>query len=104
MTTVDIKLRISDEVLEYLQREAGDRQVSLDTVVSAVLEDYFDDPAEETILASLKRSMEQVLAGDFRPAHDVLDELEREAGDDADIIFRLKPRKTSNTLSVNIQQ
>jgi hypothetical protein len=47
MTTLDVKLKVSDEVLEYLQREAGNRRVSLDAVVSAVLEDYFDDPTEE---------------------------------------------------------
>jgi len=76
MTTLDVKLKVSDEMLEYLQREAGNRRISLDAVVSAVLEDYFDDPTEEEILASLKRSMEQVLAGEFRPAHDVLDEIQ----------------------------
>jgi hypothetical protein len=84
MTTVDVRLQVSDEVLEYLRREAGNRQMSLDAVVSAVLEDYFDDPSEEEILASLKRSMEQVLAGNYRPAHDVLDEIERESGENAD--------------------
>lgn len=83
MTTLDVKLKVSAEVLGYLQREAGNRQISLDAVVSAVLADYFDDPSEAEILASLQRSMEQVLAGEFRPAHDVLDEIEREMGADA---------------------
>jgi predicted transcriptional regulator len=84
MTTVDVKLNVSEDVLDYLQREAGNRRMSLDAVVSAVLADYFDDPTEEAILAGLKRSMEQVLAGEYRPAHEVLDEIEREMGDDAD--------------------
>lgn len=79
MTTVNVKLKVSDEVLEYLQRESGNRQISLDAVVSAVLEDYFDDPNEDQILAGLQRSMEQVLAGAFRPAHDVLREMEQDA-------------------------
>jgi predicted transcriptional regulator len=84
MTTLDLKLSVSDEVLEYLQREAGKRKVSLDTVVSDVLEDYFDDPSNEEILASIKRGMQQALRGEGRPAHEFLDELEREMGDDAD--------------------
>jgi predicted transcriptional regulator len=84
MTTLELKLRLSDEVLEYLQREAGKRNVSLDTVVSDVLTDYFDDPSEEEILASIKRGMKQALQGEGRPAHEFLDELEREMGEDAD--------------------
>ena len=35
------------------------------------------------ILDSLKNSMEQVLAGDYRPALEVLDEIDAEAQDDA---------------------
>jgi len=34
------------------------------------------------LLASLKNSMEQVLAGDYRPALEVLDEIDSEASDD----------------------
>jgi predicted transcriptional regulator len=82
MTTVELKLSLSDEVLEYLRREAGSRKVSLDIVVSDVLADYFDEPSEEQILASIKRGMQQALRGEGRPAHEVLDELERETGED----------------------
>lgn len=83
MTTLELKLKLSDEILEYLQREAQQRQLSLDTVVSAVLEDYFDEPSDEEILVGLRRSMQQALAGNFRPAREVLDEIDREMGDDA---------------------
>ena len=82
MTTVDLKVSLSDEVLEYMQREAERRNVSLDSIASEVLAEYYDEPDEEEILSGLKRSMEQVLAGDFRPAREVLDEIEREAVDD----------------------
>lgn len=77
-TKLQIELSISDEVLEYLQNEAGRRSISLDVVVSEVIEDYFEDPTDEQILESLKRGMQQALAGDVRPAHEVLDELENE--------------------------
>ena len=53
MATVDVKLKVSEEVLGYLQREAGNRRMSLDAVVSAVLADYFDDPSEAAILPDL---------------------------------------------------
>ena len=83
MTTREFNLNLSDEVMGYLQREAGHRNISLDDVLSDVVADYFDDPTKEEILASLKRGMEQALAGNVRPAHEVLDEIEREMGDDA---------------------
>jgi hypothetical protein len=79
MTTVELKLNVSDEVLEYLQREAGTRKVSLDIVVSDVLADYFDEPSKEEILASIKRGMQQALRGEGRPALEFLDELDEDA-------------------------
>ncbi len=84
MTTVDVKLKLSDEVLAYLQRESKNRQVPFDEVVSDVLADYFDEPTQEELLAGLKRSLEQVIAGDYRPAREFLDELDNEMGQDAD--------------------
>ncbi len=77
--TVDVKLNVSEEVMVYLQREAARRQIALDEVVSDVLADYFDDPTHEELLAGLKRSLEQVLAGDYRPAREFLDELDGDA-------------------------
>lgn len=79
MTTVDIKLKLSDEVLAYLQRESQDRKVPLDDVVSDVLTDYFDEPTHEELIAGLKRSLEQVIAGDYRPAREFLDEIDNDA-------------------------
>ena len=84
MTIVDVQLKLSDEVLEYLQRESKNRNMPLDDVVSDVLADYFDEPAHEELLAGLKRSLEQVVAGDYRPAREFLDELDNETGHDAD--------------------
>lgn len=84
MTTVDVKLKLSDEILEYLQRESQNRKVPLDAVVSDVLADYFDEPTHEELLTGLKRSLEQVIAGEYRPAREFLDEIDNEAGHDAD--------------------
>jgi predicted transcriptional regulator len=84
MTTLDIKLSISDEILAHLQHEAEQRNIPLDVVVSETLELYFDEPTDSEILASLQTGMQQALAGNYRPAHDVLDEIEREMSDDAD--------------------
>jgi len=84
MNSIDVTLNLTDDVLKYLQQEAETRQVTLEQVVSDVLADYFDDPSAEDILSGVKRSMQQVLSGDYRPARAVLDEIEREAIDDAD--------------------
>ena len=78
MTTVDIKVNLSTKVLEYLQQEATNRQVALDVVISDVLADYFDEPTEDEVLASLRTGMQQALAGDYRSAHDALDEIDNE--------------------------
>jgi hypothetical protein len=84
MTTVDVRLKLSDEVLEYLQRESENRQVPLDDVVSDVLADYFEEPTKEEILAGIRQSMLDVLAGNVRPADAVLAELKQEFDFDAD--------------------
>jgi hypothetical protein len=76
MTTVEVKLKLSDEVLAYLQRESKNRKVALDEVVSDVLADYFDEPTHEELLAGLQRSLRQVAAGDYRPAREFLDEID----------------------------
>ena len=78
MTTVDVKLKLSDEVLEYLQREAENRKIPLDEVVSDVLEDYFEEPTKEEILESIRESLRDGLAGKVRPVDEVLAELKEE--------------------------
>jgi len=84
MTTVDVRLKLSDEVLEYLQRESKNRKVPLDEVVSDVLADYFDEPTKEEILESIRESLRDGLAGRVRPIDEVLAELKQESGLHAD--------------------
>lgn len=84
MTTIEVKLKLSDDVLAYLQRESKNRKVALDEVVSNVLADYFDEPTHEELLTGLQRSLKQVVAGDYRPAREFLDEIDSEAAHDAD--------------------
>ena len=83
MTTLDLKVNLSDKIVEYLQLVAVNRQVSLDVVVGEVLMDYFDEPSEAEILNSLRIGMQEALAGDYRPAQAVLDEIDREVTGDA---------------------
>jgi predicted transcriptional regulator len=84
MTTVAVNLKLSDEVLAYLQREARARNRPLDDVVSDVLADYFDEPTKDEMLAGLRQSMLDVLAGNVRPVDEVLAELKEEFDFDAD--------------------
>lgn len=37
-----------------------------------------DEPTKEQILESIRIGMQQALAGDYRPVHEVLDEIERD--------------------------
>lgn len=87
MTTIDIKLTLPKAMLAELQQEAQRRKVSLDSVVSEMLTDYFDDPddpSEDEILARIRAAFEDDLMGRVRPAEDVLAELRRELKIDAD--------------------
>ena len=78
MTMLDLKVNLSDKLVEHLQQEAATRQISLDVIVGEVLEEYFEEPTEAEILESLRIGMQQALAGDHRPALEVLDEIDRE--------------------------
>jgi predicted transcriptional regulator len=84
--TLEVKLNLSDEVYQRLQSEAQRRHIPLDEVVSTVVEEYFEDEdlSDEEILESLRQAMKEALAGDVRPAREVLAEIERELGGDAD--------------------
>ena len=81
MTILDLKVSLADKIVACLQEEANNRRVSLDVVVGEVLADYFDEPTETEILESLRIGMQQALAGDYRPAHEVLDEIDLEVMD-----------------------
>lgn len=80
-----VTLQLSETIVERLQHEAARLNVSLDRLVGAALEQYFADthePSEADLMASLRVAMRQALAGDARPAHQVLDALESD--DDGD--------------------
>lgn len=83
MATFDLRLEISQEVAGYLQEEARNRGISLDQVVSDVLTDYFAELTEDQILDSIRIGMRQALAGQGRPAREVLAEVDREVTGDA---------------------
>ena len=83
MATYDLRLEISQEIASYLREEARNRGVSLDQVVSDVLTDYFAELTEDQILESIRIGMRQALAGQGRPAREVLAEVDREVTGDA---------------------
>lgn len=78
MTTLDLRLDVSDEIVEYLKAEAKNRQVSLDVVSGDILTDYFAELAEDQILESIKVGMAQALTSEGRPASEVLAEVDRD--------------------------
>lgn len=84
MTTIHVSLDLSSEVLQYLQEEARDRRVPVDQVVGDVLANYFEDMTEDEILGSVRVGLQQALAGNYRPAIEALDEIDREHMTDAD--------------------
>lgn len=83
MAVYDLKLEISQEVAGYLQEEAKNRGISLSKVVSDVLTDYYAELTEDQIVESIRIGMRQALAGQGRPAREVLAEVDREVTGDA---------------------
>ena len=80
----EITVQLPDEILQRLTEEAQRRNLPLDVVIHTAITYFLEDeePTEAEVLSGLRRSMQQVLAAQYRPAHDVLDEIEREAADD----------------------
>src|SRR5688572_15758774 len=81
--TMEITLNIPDVLVQSLQEEADELPVSLNDLIIAILAGYFEevpDIPDEEILASIERGMRQALTGDYRDAHEVLDEIERDLG------------------------
>lgn len=64
--------------------EVGPRSRTVAGNVEQETADLVRERTKAELLDDLKTSMEQVLAGEFRPALEVLDELDHEAMDDAD--------------------
>ena len=83
MATFDLRVEISQEIASYLHEEARNRGISLDQVVSDILTDYFAELTEDQILESIQIGMRQALAGQGRPAREVLAEVDREVTGDA---------------------
>ena len=84
MTTLDLRLEVSDEIVEYLKAEAKNRQVSLDMVFGDILTDYFTELTDDQILESIKVGMKQALAGEGRPAREALAEVDCDVMGNAD--------------------
>ena len=82
----ELTLKLPDHVRARWQHEAERLGVPLDTVVNAALERYFDEdePTKDEILSNLRQAMKDAIAGNVRPAREVLAELREEIASDAD--------------------
>lgn len=80
----ELKIQLSDESMARLEAEANRLGQPLHTLIQQVILDYLAEEAtDEAILSGLRRGMQQALSGNYRPAHEVLDELDQEMGDNA---------------------
>lgn len=79
-------LQLSDEMLQRLRDEAQRLNMPLEAVINTAITHYFeeDEPDEAEILAGLRQAMIDALAGNVRPADEVLAELIEEFDPDAD--------------------
>ena len=83
---VEFTLKLPDEVLSRLESEAKRQQIPLNDLVREVIESYLDEdePTKEELLADLRQSMIDALAGRTRPADEVIEELRRKYPTNAD--------------------
>lgn len=82
----EFTFEMPDDVRERLQLESERRNLTIEALVNVALAQFLDDeaiddPSEEQILADMRESLKEIAAGNYRPAHEVLDEIEQEAVD-----------------------
>lgn len=74
----ELTLQLPDDVVTRLQSEAERQQIPVDDLVRAAIETYLDDePSKEDLLAGLRQSMSDALAGRTYPADDLIAALRR---------------------------
>ena len=78
MSALEITLHVPDDVLHNLRQKAGERNVSLDVVVSELVAEHYEEPTEEEILAGIRQGMIDALSGNVQPADKVLVEIRQE--------------------------
>lgn len=86
--TRELRLNLSEELVERLEAEAKHQNLGLSQVVEEALEQYLDieDTPDEEILEGLRQAVRDVRAGRTYPARQALEEIrkELELEDDAD--------------------
>lgn len=81
----EITLKLSDEMLAQLHEEMERLDLPLESVIQKALADYlYVEPTDAEILADLHEAMKNALAGNTRPARELLADLDEELGEDAD--------------------
>jgi len=83
---VEFTLKLPDEVLSRLESEAKRQQIPVNDLVREVIETYLDEdePTKEELLADLRQSMIDAIAGRTRPADEVIEELRQKYPTNAD--------------------
>jgi len=73
-----VTVQLSDETIRRLDEEAQRLNLPLEAVINRAIMVFLedDDLTEAAIPASLRTGMQQALTGNYRPAHEVLDEIE----------------------------
>ncbi|MCU0464543.1 MAG: hypothetical protein MUF38_08215 [Anaerolineae bacterium] len=99
--TVELETLLSPQAYARLKDEAERRHTPINEVVRDALESYvrgldddedtsvdlgdLEDPSDEAVLGMLRTAIEQVKAGQGRPAREALADLRTQFGDDDEI-------------------
>jgi hypothetical protein len=91
--TIEIQLQISQEAYHQLQDEVKRRDITLNELLTEVIDDFLDQPPseeemedtpKEKILADLREAWKETLTGKTYPAKEALATLRKKLRDESD--------------------
>ena len=77
-----VAVKGEETLMDPIERKTAAKVVEEDSEFNTAIDD--DEPTEEEIRASIRRSMQQALSGETRPADEALEEIRRELAAHAD--------------------
>jgi hypothetical protein len=87
--TIDLDTLLSPQLMKDLTTAAAEQKLEVGDIVRDALELYlyqdeeeYEDTPDEEILENLRDSLKAALAGNVRPAREVLAEIQRELDDE----------------------
>lgn len=78
----EVAVKGEDALMDPIERKSAAEVIDKESEFTSATDD--DEPTEEEIRASVRRSMQQALSGETRPADDALEEIRRELAAYAD--------------------